>query len=204
MQTYQLQKPLSEKILQSIYRAIYPAKCLFCHRALDDKNAFVCKACEAFGSAPYPYNDTTKVPIHALKYSATKSLAAPMARAIHATLPNALPADCLIPVPLHENRLKARGFNQAALIALELSQLLKIPVFDALKRTRDTAPQHNLSPDERAKNLKGAISLKPNFDCTGKNILLIDDISTTGETAKECIKALETAEKVTLLVFARA
>ena len=185
-------------MLKEIYRAIYPNKCLFCKRALDDKRAFDC--CVG-GVAPYPYDDVTKVPIHALKYGGVKSLALPMARAM-ATI-----GDCslLMPVPLHGGRLKERGFNQAALLAGELARLMKIPMVDGLVRIRDTAPQHGLKLEERVKNLEGAIAVKEGFGPENLAILLVDDIYTTGSTANECIRVLmeACAKSVDIAVFAK-
>jgi len=203
---YLMTKNKADIILQGIYRAIYPSKCLFCRVALDDKNAYACAGCAVHGSAPYAYNDITKRPVHALKYSGIKTLARPMARAIYEGLAADIYVDILLPVPLHENRLKERGFNQAVLLALELSSLLGLPVIDGLKRVRDTAPQHSLSHDKRVENLRDAIVVKEGFEAAGLRILLVDDIFTTGATSDECKRALEQAgaKSVELITFAKA
>ncbi|MCL2169477.1 MAG: ComF family protein [Defluviitaleaceae bacterium] len=195
-----------DTLIQGIYRAIYPNKCLFCGRAMDGVLEFICVHCASTHgtAAPFDYNDTTKIPIHKLKYEGIKSLAAPMSRAICA---NELPAaDFLLPVPLHKNRLKARGFNQATLIALEMSKILNLPVIDGLTRTRDTAPQFTLTPAQREKNLENAISTKDGFKPGNCRILLVDDIITTGSTANECTRILmeKGAICANLAVFSRA
>ena len=100
-------------------------------------------------------------------------------------------ADLLIPVPLHYRRLIARRYNQAALLAQSLAKKTNIPVaVDALKRTRATKVQGHMKAAERHKNVKAAFSLNPKIDVKSKNIILIDDVLTTGATVKECTKTL--------------
>ncbi|CAM4167361.1 ComF family protein [Shewanella livingstonensis] len=90
----------------------------------------------------------------------------------------------LIPVPLHPNRLRHRGFNQAWLIAKELSLLTGIPLDDGcLIRVVDTAPQTGLAGKQRRRNCHGAFKLKPNM--TYQRVALIDDVVTTGTTVDE-------------------
>lgn len=117
-------------------------------------------------------------------------------------------ADYLVPVPLHRWRLIARRYNQAALIAQALSKQVEIPtILDALVRTRITASQGHLTAKERYKNVKRAFAVnkKRCDEIKGKSIIIIDDVYTTGATAKECTKALlkAGAEKVFVLSLAR-
>lgn len=116
-------------------------------------------------------------------------------------------ADILMPVPLHRWRLMARRYNQAAIMAQELSKETKIPVLlTALKRVRSTASQGHLKAAERHKNVKRAFALDPKANLKGKTIILIDDVYTTGATVKECTKVLlrAGAGKVYVLALARA
>ena len=192
--------------MQGIYRAIYPNKCLFCDKVLTAKDDFLCACCAVLGHAPFLYDDVVKIPVFALKYSGVKTLVYPMARAMYASLPADVSADFLLPVPLHGNRIKERGFNQSELLAAELSEMLKIPAVDGLFRTRDTKPQNVLNPAQRKENISGAFALKDGFDPKNSRILLVDDIVTTGSTAQECEKLLMDAGAldVQLIVFAKA
>jgi ComF family protein len=113
--------------------------------------------------------------------------------------------DLLLPLPLHPTRLQTRGFNQSLEIARTISRRLNIPMnASCLTRTRATPPQAALPLKERAKNVRGA------FECTsdlsGKRILLVDDVMTTGATLRECARILQLhgAAQITLVVAARA
>ncbi len=92
----------------------------------------------------------------------------------------------IIPVPLHEARFNERGFNQAGIFADIISNNLDLKVSNAVKRVKNTKAQHNLSSTERIENLKNAFSLIPGAEKSliGKNIIIIDDIITTGATLK--------------------
>ncbi len=100
-------------------------------------------------------------------------------------------ADLLVPVPLHPRRLKARGFNQSWLLA----QGFKGAALgrEVLTRVRYTVPQVGLKPKERRTSVRGAFSVPHPEAVQGKNLLLIDDLYTTGSTVKECALALRRA-----------
>lgn len=113
--------------------------------------------------------------------------------------------DALIPVPLSPKGLKSRGFNQALLLSRHLSRERKIPLLmDVLRKVAETPPQVGLSAKERTANVKRA------FACTGRvtgmNLLLIDDVMTTGATVNACSKQLlrAGAKSVSVLTLARA
>ncbi len=115
--------------------------------------------------------------------------------------------DLLIPVPLHPRRLRERGFNQALLLAEALSRRTGIPVLKTiLKKKKPTLPQVNLSGAEREKGLKGAFHVTEEEKLSGKSVLLIDDVYTTGATVNECSKGLLRggAERVDVLTLAHA
>lgn len=107
----------------------------------------------------------------------------------------------IIPVPLHPQREKRRGYNQAELLGRELSIRLNIKIAPRmLERSVKTKPQFELKKEERGKNIFGAFSVNLKFQKTlkGRRIILVDDISTTGSTLRECAKILKKsgAEKV--------
>lgn len=111
--------------------------------------------------------------------------------------------DCIIPVPLHEGRLKERGYNQSELLAKHISEYTEIPMrTDILFRIRATKRQSSLKRLDRVLNVKDAF--KCNNDLSGRKILLFDDICTTGNTLQSCAEALEQAgaEKICALTLA--
>lgn len=114
-------------------------------------------------------------------------------------------ADLLLALPLHAKRLRARGYNQALEIARPLARRTGTPLATAIcTRSRDTPPQADLRWRERVKNIRNA------FDCTtdlsGKHIVLVDDVLTTGASVGECARTLKLhgAARVTVAVVARA
>ncbi|MEQ8221502.1 MAG: ComF family protein [Candidatus Eremiobacterota bacterium] len=113
--------------------------------------------------------------------------------------------DLILPVPLHKNRIASRGFNQAEILIRTLSYRMEfISSSDILYRKRDTKQQVTIPFDTREKNVKGAFGIRDHNSLKGKNILLVDDVFTTGATAKECSKTLldSGANRVYLLVLA--
>lgn len=120
-----------------------------------------------------------------------------------------LESDALVPVPLYYWRFVNRRYNQSALLAAALAKHCALPVLpDALLRTRHTPPQTGLTRAQRQDNVKGAFCVNPRHAATvkGKNILLIDDVMTTGATLEQCTKSLlkAGANKVNGLTLARA
>jgi len=112
--------------------------------------------------------------------------------------------DLIVPVPLHPGRKQERGFNQSELLSKNISKTLNIPCEKSfLKRTRNTPSQKALGKGERIKNVEGAFKSQ---NAAGRNILLIDDVLTTGATMFECAKTLKQAgaKKVLAIAFAKA
>jgi ComF family protein len=117
------------------------------------------------------------------------------------------PLDLLIPVPLHAQRLRERGFNQVLLLVKELSRRTGIPYQKTiLRKKKATLPQVNLSGTEREKGLKGAFQVTGKKELEGKSVLLVDDVYTTGATVNECSKVLLRggAKRVDVLTLAHA
>ena len=111
----------------------------------------------------------------------------------------------LVSVPLHKSRLNWRGFNQADLIGRLVAQNIGLTYIDALQRTRLTRTQVGLLSKDRKTNIKGAFEVKDKSLVPGKNILLWDDVWTTGSTLKECCLVLKRAgaNKVWAITLAR-
>lgn len=113
--------------------------------------------------------------------------------------------DIIIPVPLNNIRKRQRGYNQTELIAKELVKSFKnLEYMNILIKTKNTVPQSTLNKQQRQENLKNAYKLKENTRINNKNILLFDDIYTTGTTANECAKILKTLGKNKISVLSIA
>lgn len=115
--------------------------------------------------------------------------------------------EVVIPVPLHLNRLRERGFNQSGLLAGEFSRGLGLPVsFNTLVRKNRTDPQTRLNREQRLINVKGAFEVSTGKDVRGRKILILDDVYTTGTTLSECARVLrrQGASEVYALTITRA
>ena len=143
--------------------------------------------------------------IQALKYGKRLALAKLLADTLTDAVAGAPRPDVIVPLPLHPDRARARGFNQAMEIAKPLARHLGLPIEAArLARTRNTAPQASLSLDDRRHNVKNAFACAGTWD--GRHVALIDDVMTSGATLHEAAKALKRAgaAEVSLWVAARA
>ena len=102
--------------------------------------------------------------------------------------------DCITYVPMHTKDEKKRGYNQSELLAKALSKELSLPCLDTLDKIKRTKKQHTLTYSQRRKNLSGAFKAKEGVDISGKSVLMIDDIITSGATLSTCCKALRRAK----------
>jgi competence protein ComFC len=111
----------------------------------------------------------------------------------------------VVPVPLHWQRQNWRGFNQSALLAKLLAQKLGLKYSDHLVRTRNTTPQMKLLSKDRKHNIKGAFALNTGSFLLNTNVILVDDVWTTGSTLKECCFVLKRSgfKKVWAVTIAR-
>jgi ComF family protein len=138
------------------------------------------------------YQGSIKDAIHQLKYRNQLTLAKPLGQLlgkIVAAKDNAFVPDCIIPVPLHPDRLRGRGYNQALEVARPIARQLGSPIDTTLlQRSRNTQQQQGLSAIERKRNLRDAFSLVSKISTL--KVLLIDDVMTTGETVRECSRTL--------------
>ncbi|XLQ20713.1 MAG: ComF family protein [Candidatus Moraniibacteriota bacterium] len=181
----------------------------------ETKNGQVCPKCLLSSNnsiagvfiASHYSDKLLKKSIHYYKYRFVYALSEPLALLLAQSLQNSsLPSpDIIIPIPLHKRRLRWRGFNQAELLAINLD--LQIPInTDILLRVKYTAPQVKVkNKNKRQENLANAFIISDTSKIINKNILLIDDVITTGTTLKECAMVLKKAgaDKVFCLVLAR-
>ena len=96
----------------------------------------------------------------------------------------------LVPIPIHKKRMKKRGFNQATLLAEEISKRTGIPLLDIMERTVDTLPQKNLSVDKRRDNLEMVFRIRKEASVPSV-IMIVDDIFTTGATVSAAARILK-------------
>lgn len=145
--------------------------------------------------------------MYRFKYSGRRDYARSFAAEINRELGELIKewkADAIIGVPLHPGRQRKRGYNQAALLAKELSGLLNVPFHNNLvKRVKNTVPLKELNAQERQNNLKKAFKMHQN-DVKLYTIIIVDDIYTTGQTVEEIAKLLQAAGVHQIYVLAVA
>ena len=143
--------------------------------------------------SPFRFDGVMRQAIHQLKYQNLKAISPCLAELLADYLQlNPLPGEALIPVPLHPRRLKERGYNQSSLLARELGQLVNLPVIeDCLIRVKQAHPQVKAANvEERRKNVIDAFVCRDG-KVTGKKVILIDDVCTSGATLESCAAALK-------------
>lgn len=150
-----------------------------------------------------PYDGWLRSAVHAFKFNGETSRAAHFASLLERTCASFGVDTALVPVPLHPKRKRQRGYEQTTILAQEIAMRTGQPVFTGLRKARNTAQQVGLSRAERSLNLLGAFELVPEAICPG-DVLLIDDVATTGATLTECALALRTggATQVSAVVIA--
>lgn len=178
-------------------------RCKRCSKPVTELEKELCADCEghAFyvesGFALYPYNDWMKKAVRNIKYqgemAGCRYFGNQMAEHYEDWLKKISP-DVIVPVPVHWKKLRFRGFNQAEELARAVGEKTGIPVRgDLLLRTENTSPQKGLGRVDRMRNLQGGFSVCKEKEICYRNILLVDDIYTTGATLEACGKALKQA-----------
>lgn len=219
---------LIKKLFFSCISVLFPSVCLSCRRHLVPYPFLLCSSCrEAILKAATPssaslsslrqiwscgiYEGPLKVCIKNFKYQGRINLLKEFEELVHdfSRKNNVSPDefDLIVPVPLHPAKRFRRGYNQSELISKVLSKEFSRPVFSrALLKTKNTLPQTGLSKKMRKQNLKNSFVACDKARLSGKSILLVDDIMTTGTTLEACAKELKRAgaKRVSGFTLARA
>ncbi len=190
---------------------IIPPLCPKCGKP--QPSGILCPSCVGWEAridgirSPFRFDGVMRQAIYELKYRNLRTLAAPLAELLNDYLStNPVPGEILVPVPLHQKRLRERGYNQSGLLAHELGRLSKLPaVDDCLIRLRHTLPQaRTTTVGERRNNVTDAFTCHDDR-LRDKQVLLIDDVSTSGATLDACAVALKAAGAISVwgLVLAK-
>lgn len=197
---------LQHYILNPLLDLIFPPVCVGCGRV----GEIFCPTCMAtidqdmVDRYPVPahlsalaavgqFSGVLQKAVHTLKYEHFTAIAKPLG-ALMADQINQWPPALLLPVPLHEERFRQRGYNQSALLGQALAKQLNWSFADnVLTRTRSTPSQVGLNYQARQKNVKDAFTVVKEPAVKQNHIVLIDDVCTTGATLSECASALLSA-----------
>ena len=160
----------------------------------------LCQACASSGRrfdgvrAPYRYEGSIRQAILALKYGGIKAAAPQLGDMLAEYLEdNPFPGDLIVPVPMHATRRRERGYNQAELLGRRVAGRCGIPYRgDLLLRTRRVDPQAGMSSAaSRVTNVADSVAVPRPSDVDGRQIILVDDVATTGSTLDACAAALK-------------
>ena len=184
----------------------------YCRICAEPNARSLCRWCSAIAPAfdglraPYLMEGPLREAVHALKYRGVRAAAPQLAELLADFLKShSIPGEELVPVSLHRRRLRERGYNQSELLATELSKHTGLPVNKGcLARIKDSPPQaRTVSSEQRRENVSGGFRCKE--DMTGRRLILVDDVATTGSTLCVCASALKAAgaASVWALVLAR-
>lgn len=197
-------------MLNRLAALLFPPKCIFCGRLIKSDGSGVCASCQdeieldvksgKRGGLFYEtavtaleYDGKVRKALHRFKFSGKQSYAAPLARILAFAVRQKLnDIDVITFVPTNAANLRRRGYDHARLMAKVLSSELGLPFIAALEKTRKTKPMFGLGRAERRANVLGAFKLGcRNEDIAGKNVLIVDDVITTGATVSECAGILK-------------
>jgi ComF family protein len=210
-----------KKFFNGILDFVLPPICVCCEKPLEPDKRFVCGECmtklkkvddgydifrdrvhkvnfEGNALSLYWFIEGSEIQhiLHALKYSKMKSIGKLFGRIIGNEVQKRfrMKYDYAVPVPLHKSKQRERTYNQSDYICLGIREALNTePLVKCLKRTRYTKTQTKLSIDERHENVRNAFTINSKYrsTITGKNIILVDDVITTGSTILECARVLK-------------
>jgi len=184
---------------QSSLPRVMPPLCPRCGRP--QPSGILCSSCVSWRAeidgirSPFRFDGVVRQAVYQLKYRNLRALAAPLAQLLNDYLvTNPVPGEVLVPVPLHRKRIRERGYNQSSLLARELGKRTSLPVIDnCLVRQRYALPQaRTTSVEERQSNVADAFTCRDD-NLRDKQVLLIDDVSTSGATLDACAGVLKAA-----------
>ena len=211
----------------AILDLLFPPKCPYCQRILEQPRAPLCPDCQKklpwltgregergvdFTErcfSPLAYRDAVADAVRRYKFRLVRAYAVPFGAIMAQCLQDHLPegADLITWCPLSKKRLRERGFDQAELLARVVGKACGVPVMGTLKKVKHTQPQSGLDEESaRRANARGAYLVLPGCDLTGKRVVLVDDVVTSGATLSECAGLLRMAgaERVYGLTLALA
>lgn len=172
-------------------------RCMFCDVQIPDGNK-LCDFCaqnhRAFEHAfcPLVYREQVRSTMLKFKNDNARYLAKPLARLVCARIfADDMKIDLVVPVPTKPKTLKSRGYNQSELLAKEIANLLGCEFANIVTKVKDTADQKSLKYAKRLTNLEGSFELVDKKILKGKNVLIVDDIMTTGSTLNEIAKLMK-------------
>ena len=206
---------------------LFPTKCPFCQKIMERPEDLVCPDCQRklpwltgkgaerkvdFADvcfSPLGYRDRVPEAVRRYKFGRGKAYGRPFGLLAAQCAQDHLPRrpDAVTWAPLSRQRLRERGFDQAELMARAAGEALGLPVIPMLKKVRHTGAQSDLEDErERRANVRGAYALLPGAGVSGKKLLLVDDVVTTGSTLGECAKTLLLggADRIWCLTLAQA
>lgn len=207
-----------KNVIDIMLKVVYPQKCIFCKEVINfNEDNFMCKNCDTEinyittdkepSISVFEYNEITKYSIYRLKYFNKPYYSKYFAKLMYLKLSklNYKNYDLIVNVPMHLKKKKKRGYDQAELLAIELSKLSNIKTEkNCLIRIKNTIAQSKISLEERKENVEGIFKVKDKDIVKNKNILLIDDIYTTGNTIYQCAKELKNAGANNICIFTLA
>lgn len=197
--------------LKRILAFIFPKRCQYCRKVIN-YNEVICKEClknikrkvyikeikineekTVQVVSPFIYEKEIRKAICAFKFNGkvelSENLAESMALSIKEKF-NVSEIDFITSVPMTEKSYQKRGYNQAEILARHVAKKLDLPYIEVLCKIKENKKQHTLSMNDRKENIRGVYSIIDKNLVKGKNILICDDIVTTGSTLAECMKLL--------------
>jgi len=213
------------KLIQYLLDLIFPHKCPFCGRVLERYEQGMCERCQPVlpwtdgendpvefcdvSLSPLRYRDGVREAMHRFKFLRGQEhgdlFGVLMAQCLRDRLDET--ADAVVWVPLSRRGLRRRGYDQAELLARRVAEEMGLPLLPVLEKVRDTSVQSSIKGDSaRRANVVGAYRVRAGVDLTGKHVVLVDDVVTSGATLSECALCLRLAgaANVYALTFARA
>lgn len=177
------------------------------HNVMSDKFLLISGFAGAGALFYYTPDSEMAVIVHHMKYHGGERMCRQMGRNLGAEIMSrgfARGADVIVPVPIHWTRFLRRGYNQAGRIGEGVAEMLGLPLRYDLTVTRRHSTQTHKSAGERAMAVKGAYALRKGHKLTGRHVLLIDDVCTTGATLAECAKILSSVPgiRISIATFA--